>query len=277
MTLHLRDDGRVRLLTIDRPSAGNALGADHVRALGAAVADAMHAPDVRVVVLAAAGPTFCPGSDLGAYAEAAAAGTLEGLVARLLPVLQQTVLRLAEGPKPTIAAVAGAASGAGLDLALACDLRVLADDATLSTGYGTIGLVPEAGAPHHLARLVGLARARELLLLPDRVVTAAEALAWGLVVETAPRAAVLGRALAIAHRIAAGPATATRLVKRMLAEDATRSLGDALEDATTSQRVALADPDAAEGLRAFVERRPPAFPSAGTPSRSPGSKSSSTG
>jgi len=271
MALRVRDDGPIRVLTIDRPEAANALDADHVRALGAAMEEAVHAPAVRGVVLAATGPVFCPGSDLHAYAHAHARGDLEALVARVLPVLQQVVLRLAEGAKPTIAAVTGAASGAGLDLALACDLRVLADDATLVTGYGTIGLVPEAGAPHHLARLLGAARARELLLLPDRVVTAAEAHRWGLAVEVVPRAEVLARALALAHRIAAGPATALRLVKRLLAEDPSRGLGDALEDETTSQRVALADPDLAEGLAAFVAGRPPAFPSAGTPPPAAGS------
>lgn len=264
--LTVRDDGPVRVLTMSRPAVGNALDADLVRALGAAVSDAVHAPEVRAIVLAGDGADFCRGFDVAALAAASAAGRLEEFFERLSPVLQQAVLRLAEGPKPTIAAVAGLASGAGFDLALACDLRVVADDAAFSTGYASLGLVPVGGAPHHLVRLLGAARARALLLLPDRRVTADEATRLGLAVETAPRAAVLERALALAHRVAAGPATALRLVKRLLAEDATRSLGDALEDETTSQRVALADPDAAAGLASAVAGRPPAFPSAGTPS-----------
>ncbi|MFO0934597.1 MAG: enoyl-CoA hydratase/isomerase family protein [Planctomycetota bacterium] len=270
--LTVRDDGPVRVLTLSRPAAGNALDAELVRALGAAVSDAVHAAEVRAIVLAGDGADFCRGFDVAALAAASAAGRLEEFFERLSPVLQQAVLRLAEGPKPTIAAVAGVASGAGFDLALACDLRVVADDVAFSTGYATLGLVPVGGAPHHLVRLLGAARARALLLLPDRAVTADEAVRLGLAVETAPRAAVLARALALAHRVAAGPATALRLVKRLLAEDATRSLGDALEDETTSQRVALADPDAAAGLASAVAGRPPSFPSAGTPPRGPVSK-----
>ena len=268
-TLDVRDDGPVRILTLARPAAGNALDGELVRALAAAVSDAVHAADVRAIVLAGRGADFCRGFELAALAAASATGRLEEFFERLSPVLQQTVLRLAEGPKPTLAAVTGVASGAGFDLALACDLRVVGDDATFSTAYGNLGLVPVGGAPHHLVRLLGAARARALLLLPDRRVSAEEAVRFGLAVETAPRAAVLERTLALAHRVAAGPATALRLVKRLLAEDATRSLGDALEDETTSQRVALADPDAAEGLASAVAGRPPAFPSAGTPHRPP--------
>jgi 2-(1,2-epoxy-1,2-dihydrophenyl)acetyl-CoA isomerase len=272
MPIGVLDDGPVRIVTIDRPKALNALDPEHFRQLGRAIAAAMAAPTVRVVVLAGEGRTFCFGADLHAFDEAVAAGTLGALVDDVLPVFQRTIIALAEGHKPTVAAVTGPAAGAGLDLALACDLRVLGEKATLVTAYGRVGLVPDGGTPHHLIRLIGAARAKELLLLHDRVVWPEEALRWGLATEVVPREAVRTRAIALAQRIAAGPATALRLVKRLLSEDPTRTLYDALEDEAASQRVAIADPDAAEGIRAAIERRPPAFPSAGTPPPSTGSK-----
>jgi 2-(1,2-epoxy-1,2-dihydrophenyl)acetyl-CoA isomerase len=140
---------------------------------------------------------------------------------------------------------------------------VLGDKATLATAYGRVGLVPDGGAPHHLLRLLGVARAKELLLLPDRVVTPEEAVRLGLALESLPREQVLPRAQELARRLAAGSATATRLVKGLLADDGTRNLCDALEAEVAAQRVAISDPDAAEGIRAAVERRPPVFPSSG--------------
>ncbi len=259
MGVTVRDEGPVRVVVIDRPRAFNALDPDHFWALDAAVSQAMVAPDVRAVVLGAEGRTFCAGADVEAFGQALEAGRLRELVEDLLPVFQRIVLALAEGCKPTVAAVSGPAAGAGLDLALACDLRVLGEKATLSTAYGRIGLVPDGGAPHHLTRLLGAARAAELLLLPDRLVTPEESIRWGLALEALPREQVLARAIEIATRVARGPATAMRLVKAFLRRDPHRSLADALHDEAEAQRIAVLDPDAAEGIRAFLARRPPAF------------------
>jgi len=265
MSIAVRDEGSVRVVTIDRPRAFNALDPEHFVALDAAVVGAMEDHAVRAVVLAGEGRTFCVGADVAAFDEAMKASRLRALLDELLPVFQRTILALAEGPKPTVAAVAGPAAGAGLDLALACDLRVVGDKATLSTAYGRVGLVPDGGAPHHLVRLVGGARAAELLLLPDRVVSPAEAVAWGLALEAVPREQVALKALDLAKRLAAGPGTALRLTKSLLREDATRALSDALEGGAAAQRAAIADPDAAEGIRAAVERRPPVFGGGGAP------------
>src|SRR5262245_46509392 len=262
MSVHVADDGPVRTITIDRARQFNALDAEHFRALAVATGEAMAAPAVRIVVLAAEGRMFCVGADVGVFAAALADGSMRRLVDGLLPLFQETVLRLAEGTKPTIAAVQGPAAGAGLDLALACDLRVLGDKATLATAYGRVGLVPDGGAPHHLIRLLGAARAKELLLLPDRVIQPEEAVRWGLALEAVPRDQVLGKAMEVAKRLAAGSATAARLVKGLIAEDGTRTLWDALEAEHAAQRVAIAGPDAAAGIRAAVERRPTAFPTA---------------
>jgi 2-(1,2-epoxy-1,2-dihydrophenyl)acetyl-CoA isomerase len=259
MPIDVRDEGRVRVVSIDRARAFNALDPEHFRALDAAIGAAMEAEGVRVVVLGATGRTFSIGADVTAFHEASAAGRLEPLFRELLPVFQRTILQLAEGPKPSIAAVVGPAAGAGLDLALACDLRVVGDGASMSTAYGRVGIVPDGGAPHHLRRLLGAARAAELLLLPDRVVTPAEAVAWGLAMEAVPRERVVPRAVEIAQKIAAGPAVATRLVRGLLREDGTRILSDALEAEAAAQLVAIAHPDAAEGVAAAKERRPPRF------------------
>ncbi len=264
MPIVTRDEGAVRVVTIDRPRALNALDPEHFRALLYAVEAAVTAHSVRAVVLAGEGRAFSSGADVKAFHEALERGVLADLVNELLPVFQRTILHLAEGEKPTVAAVNGPAAGAGLDLALACDLRILGDRASLVTAYGRVGLVPDGGAPHHLIRLVGAARAAELLLLPDRVVSPEEAKAWGLATEVVPREQVLPRALALARRLASGPATALRLTRKLLREDSSRELEHALAAEGAAQRFAIDDPDAAEGIRAVVERRPPAFRGAGT-------------
>jgi 2-(1,2-epoxy-1,2-dihydrophenyl)acetyl-CoA isomerase len=273
MGVTVRDEGPVRVVTLDRPRAFNALDPEHFEALDAAVSAAVSAPAVRAVVLAGEGRTFCTGADVSTFARAMADGTMRDLLDALLPVFQRTILALAEGEVPTIAAVNGPAAGAGLDLALACDLRVLSDRATLSTAYGRVGLVPDGGAPHHLTRLLGGARAAELLLLPDRVVTPEEAVRWGLALEAVPRERVVARAVEVATRVAAGPSLATRLVKRLLRRDASRGLAEALADEAAAQREAVAHPDASEGVRAAAERRPPSFP--GAPSLPPATPDSS--
>jgi 2-(1,2-epoxy-1,2-dihydrophenyl)acetyl-CoA isomerase len=264
MAVTTRDEGSVRLVILDRPRALNALDPAHFHALHDAVLLALRDDAVRAVVLAAEGRVFCAGADLGVFHEALGAGRLAALVQSVLPVFQRTVLHLAEGEKPTVAAVQGPAAGAGLDLALACDLRVLGDRANLSTAYLRVGLVPDGGAPHHLTRLLGAARAAELLLLPDRVVTPEEARAWGLATEVVRREEVIPRAVALARRVAEGPRAAVRLTRRLLREDRERDLGHALDAEAAAQRLAVDDPDVAEGIRAAVERRPPAFSGAGT-------------
>ncbi len=264
MGIATRDEGSVRVILLDRARAFNALDREHFLALDAAVSDAMDAPGVRAVVVGANGRAFSIGADVAAFDAVRRAGTMEAWFREMLPVYQRTILRLAEGEKPTVAAVVGPAAGAGLDVALACDLRVLGEGATLSAAYGRVGLVPDGGAPHHLRRLLGAGRAAELLLLPDRVVTPAEALAWGLALEIVPRERVVTRAVEIAARLAAGPALATRLVRGLLREDGSRSLSDALEGEAAAQLVAVRHPDAAEGILAALERRAPRFEGAGT-------------
>jgi 2-(1,2-epoxy-1,2-dihydrophenyl)acetyl-CoA isomerase len=259
MGVVVRDDGAVRAVLLDRPRQFNALDPDLFRALDAALARAMADGGVRAVVLGGEGRAFCAGADVAVFAKALAEGSMAALLDDLLPVFQRTIRTLAEGPKPTVAAVQGPAAGAGLDLALACDLRVIGDRASLCVAYGRVGLVPDGGAPHHLTRLLGAARAAELCLLPDRVVSPEEAVCWGLALEAVPREQVLAKAIDVARRLAAGPATALSLTREMLRLDPARPLGEALDAEAAAQRRAVAHPDAAEGVRAAVERRPARF------------------
>ena len=284
MAVTIRDDGAVRIVVLDRARAFNALDPEHFRALARAVEAAQADPAVRAIVLGAEGRTFCVGADVGVFQRALEEGTMRLLLDELLPVFQGTILALAEGPKPTVAAVSGPAAGAGLDLALACDLRVIGDKATLSTAYGRVGLVPDGGGTFHLERLIGRARAAELLLLPERTVSGEQAVRWGLALEALPRDQVLPKAIEVAQRLAAGPALVTRLVKGLLREAATRNLSDSLEGEAQAQRVAISDADAAEGIRAAVERRAPVFSgtrapgaaAAGVPPRAAGTRDDET-
>jgi 2-(1,2-epoxy-1,2-dihydrophenyl)acetyl-CoA isomerase len=265
MAVHARDEGGVRVIVLDRPRAMNALDPEHFRALHDRVVDALGDERVRAIVLGAEGRVFSVGADVAVFHDALGRGALAALVEESLPVFQRTVLHLAQGDKPTIAAVQGPAAGAGLDLALACDLRVLGDRASLSTAYQRVGLVPDGGAPHHLMRILGAGRANELLLVPDRVVSPEEAKAWGLATELRRREDVLPAAIALARRIADGPATALRLTRRLVRDDWERDLGHALDAEAAAQRLAIDDRDVAEGIRAVAERRPPVFRGAGTP------------
>ena len=264
MGIVVRDEGAVRVILLDRARAFNALDPEHFKALDRAVSDAMAAQSVRALVVGANGRTFSIGADVAAFDAARREGRIEALFDEMLPVFQRTILQLAEGEKPSVAAVVGPAAGAGLDIALACDLRVIGDAAAMATAYGRVGLVPDGGAPHHLRRLLGGARAAEFLLLPDRVITPVEAVAWGLALEALPRDRVVARAIEIATKLAAGPALATRLVRGLLREDGSRILADALEAEAAAQRVAVRHPDATEGILAALERRVPSFEGSGT-------------
>src|SRR4051812_26697114 len=167
------DDG-VAILTMNRPERRNALSPAMLDALAGALADAEADDDVRCVVLTGAGGAFCAGGDVKAMAEAPGAFDYEEAVAVQRRSQRATSGRLHGMPKPTIAALPGAAAGAGFALALACDLRIAARGAVLTTAFGRVGLSGDYGGTWFLSRLVGTAKARELYFLSERV-TADEA------------------------------------------------------------------------------------------------------
>lgn len=253
--------GTVLELLFNNPNRRNGLTIAMADGLCLALAEAAGDGAVRAIVLGGVSGHFCSGADLGA-AMAAADPSPEGrrtiartvLVERFHPALRA----IWECPKPTVARLTGATVGFGLSLALACDLRVMATDAHLACGFLKIGLFPDGAALYQLDRLVGLSRARELLLDPERRLVGPEAMEWGLLARLVSSAEVEACARALAARLALGPLGVLREAKRLLRAPA-RTLDEALAAEVDPVRECLAADDAAEGLLAFFEKRAPRF------------------
>lgn len=246
----------VVLVTLDLPDRRNMMSEAMTASWGQVMAGLAVDPSVRAVVVTGEGSAFCSGGDvswIGAEPDA----TVDELRSRMLP-FYRTWLSVREIEVPTIAAVNGAAIGAGLALALACDLRYAAEDAALSVPFTALGMHPGMATTYLLPEVAGLAVARELLLTGRRL-TGTEAAACGLVTRAVPRDEVLTTALAAADAVAAAAPVATRLTKRALLGGGHASFEAALEWEALAQPVTLATADLQEGLRARQERRPPRF------------------
>lgn len=252
------DDG-VAVITFNRPERRNALTRELLGALADVLAAAEADEEVGAVVLTGAGGAFCAGGDVQAMAsEPQTASTLEGLVQAQRRNHHGTAGRLHRMPKPTIAALPGAAAGAGLSLALACDLRIASPRAVLTTAFARVGLAGDYGGTWFLTQLVGPAKARELYLESPRL-GAEEALALGLVTAVVPEDELEAAALERARRLAAGPRVALALMKENLNRALHAPLEELLDlEATHHLRTGLTE-DHAEAARAFVEKREPAF------------------
>ncbi|MEU8196533.1 enoyl-CoA hydratase-related protein [Microbispora amethystogenes] len=243
-------DGPVLVVTLNRPHVLNALDADTLYAL----ADAWHEaadPSVRAVVVTGSGRGFCAGADLRTPPDPSR--TARPGSSGLRHTYHPHVLAMAALEKPVIAAVNGAAAGAGLSLAAAADVRIAADTAKFVPAFAAVGLVPDAGGAYFLPRLLGYARAYEWLAT-GRPVLAEEALRWGLVSRVVPAGELLGDAVELAHRMAAMPGAALGLTKRLLDHGLTHGLADLLDEEARLQALAVADP-ARQRARAEVARR----------------------
>jgi len=245
-------DGGVMTITLNRPDVLNAFDQAMQDGFRAALKDARD-PEVRAVVLTGAGRGFCVGQDLKEFREGAG-----DLAERLRTTYNRNVLALRSLGKPVIAAVNGPAAGAGLALASACDIRVAADSATFVPAFINVGLIPDTGASFFIARLLGYGRAFEWLCSGKRL-TAADAHAWGFVLEVVDSGKLAERAGAIASELAALPTRAIGMTKRLLDHAATSSLEDQLELEAQLQAVAAESADFAEGVAAFLEKRDPSF------------------
>ena len=246
--------GGTLLLTLNRPDRANALSRELVTALEEALASAAADGSWRVCLLVAAGEkAFCAGADLKERASMS-----EEEVRQFVPRLQALASQLASLDRPTIALVQGAALGGGLELALACDLRIAAEEATLGLSEVQLGIIPGAGGTQRLARLVGAAKAKELIFMAQRL-SGAEAAAAGVVNAVVPRAALLETGLAWAERIALGAPLAIIAAKRAVDEGVALPLEQGLAVERACYAPLVETTDRVEALNAFREKRAPRF------------------
>ncbi|TDC15301.1 enoyl-CoA hydratase [Streptomyces sp. 8K308] len=261
--LYEATDGLVTV-TLNRPEALNALDLPTKEALLAAVREAAGDPGVRAVLLAANGRAFCVGQDLGEHADALAGeaepgGAGPGGAMRTVAEHYGPIARtLAEMPKPVVAAVNGAAAGAGLGFALAADYRVVAAGASFNTAFAGIGLTADSGLSWTLPRVVGPARATDLLLFPRRM-DAAEAERLGIAQRVVPDAELPAAAREIAARLAKGPTVAYAALKQALAFAAEHSLAATLDLEARLQATAGATADHRAAVAAFLAKERPTF------------------
>jgi 2-(1,2-epoxy-1,2-dihydrophenyl)acetyl-CoA isomerase len=245
-------------LVLDRPDALNALDLATKEALLAALEAASTDDSVRAVALAGRGRAFCVGEDLRELRTAYQAGRAPELGETLERHYAPIVQLLADMPKPTVALVNGIAAGAGVSLALACDLRVASSAASFKLAFSGVGLVPDAGATWNLPRLVGLSIAMRMVLLDDPV-KADEALAIGLVSRVFPAEEFERLAAATVAALAAGPTLAHARAKALLRGGLQAGLGAALDAEAAAQRASGQTKDHLEGVAAFLEKRAPGF------------------
>ena len=248
----------VATITLNRPERLNALSPQLRLDLKNALEVADTSNEVRAIIITGAGRGFCSGGDVKAMNEANERGTAGPLNDKIAPVRDQVVLAMRNSDKPVIAAVNGPAAGAGMNIALACDIRVASDTARFGQTFSRRGLHPDWGGTYFLPRIVGMAKACELIW-SGKMIDAEEALHLGIVSEVTEPGVLLETAQALALSFAAGPPIAIRLAKRAMYRAMDSSLREALEFETYAQNICRDTEDAKEGIRAFVEKRDPDF------------------
>jgi len=254
-TLRFEMRGAVAHITLDRPDTLNALSAQMADDLAGAVAECGQ-QGARAVILTGAGKAFCAGGDLHGFAAAGRDAGSE--IKRVLGRLHAAVIGLATMDAPVIAAVNGVAAGAGLSLACACDLVLAAESARFTVAYTRAGLTPDASGTYFLPRRVGLGRALELAIT-NRILSAHEALDYGLATRVVPDADLMGEAETLARQLAEGPSGAFGGAKRLIHLGWGATLEEQLAREAESIIQRAGSDDGQEGIHAFVEKRPPHF------------------
>jgi 2-(1,2-epoxy-1,2-dihydrophenyl)acetyl-CoA isomerase len=245
-------DEAVLTITLNRPDVLNAFNEAMHKALAAALKEAAD-PAVRAVVLTGAGRGFCVGQDLNEFKEASG-----DIGRRLRKNYHPNVLAIRRLEKPVIAAVNGAAAGAGLSFACACDIRIAADSASFVPAFINIGLIPDSGGSYFITRLLGYARAFEWMT-SGRKLSAAEAHAWGLVSEVVEGDQLAERSAEVAAQLAAMPTRGIGMTKRLFERATISALEDQLELEAQLQTAATQTDDFREGVAAFLDKREPRF------------------
>ena len=251
-------DGFVATVRMNNGAKLNALSPTMTRELIDAMATLGNDPSVRAILLTGEGRGFSAGADLGALKEPYLRREPPKPSALLRDGYNKLIPLIAGAPKPVIAAINGVAAGAGISLALACDMRIASEQAAFATAFVKIGLIPDSGACYFLPRTVGLGNALELAMTGDTV-DAARALSLGLVNRVVPPAQVLPQAHELAMRLAQLPTRAIGLIKRAFRESASMTLPQALALEADLQDEAGASEDHLEGVVAFLEKRTPLF------------------
>ena len=244
-------------LTLNRPDKLNAFAGEMRREIADAL-DALEADRaVRVIVITGAGRGFCAGADVAYMAELVTRQDETAMTA-LVEAGRRVVMTIRQSSKPVIGAINGVAAGGGANLALACDIRIASDRARLAQSFNRIGLHPDWGGTYFLPRLVGPARALELMWGAETI-DAPEALALGLFNRVVSHDSLPDAVRAYARELAGKPALSLALTKRAIYQSLDRTLPEMLDYELDAQLRCFAGPDAAEGIRAFVEKRPPRF------------------
>ncbi len=257
--LLLAVEAGVAVLTLNRPERLNALTRGMLSGLRSHLAELAEDPAIGCVVLTGNGRAFCSGGDV--KVQAAVAGNAEQSPEQRTDQLRASMEAsrlLHEMPKPTIAMLNGVAAGAGMSLALACDLRIAGESARMTTAFAKVGLSGDYGGTWFLTQLVGTAKARELYLTAE-VLDASRLLALGLVSRVVPDAALAAETMALADRFARGPRLAYRYIKRNMKVAEEGTLADALDAEAYGMLRCRESADHAEAARAFVEKRVPNF------------------
>ncbi len=258
-TLLVEDQGPVRILTLNRPQMFNPLDRVSGPELVDALEQAGRDESVRALVLTGAGKAFAAGGNVRDMGEGLARGDDPAVFfCEVAAVLNRSIITLRRHPKPIVCAMNGVASGGGLGWALACDLIVMAQSARFDPGYIRIAVSPDGGSSLLVTRLIGHKRASEFFLR-GKAINSQQALAWGMVNQVVPDERVLAEALALAQELAQGPAQAMTATKALLNQALFGDLETVLENERRTIMELCRQPDFAEGIRAFFDKRRPKF------------------
>jgi len=262
-TIKLVKEGHLATLTLNRPDSRNALNRRMMEELAEVLPDIAGDDEIRALIITGAGKAFCAGADIDIMSGGGDVEFGEQDVETLrrsfaFRAAKKIILGLHQMEKPTIAMINGVCVGAGLDLALACDLKIASDRAKFMCGFVKIGLFPGFGATWLYPRAMGLAKGLEMLFTGD-ILSAKEAGEIGMVNKLAPSEELESATLAMARKIAGGPPVAIRLMKSQVYKVLTTDLNTALDEAAVCESITLASKDHVEGITALREKREPSF------------------